>query len=257
MGYSIDTGVSGQGALFGRQSLLGLKGGFGTITFGRQYTPIYQNSPTYDPFVDALAGDTSRLFNYGGVRLNNSIVYSYATSGFTGTLQYGLGEVAGNASAGSAFTASGRYANGPIDVVLTYDNTKDATGNVSGKSTLLGGNYNFGPVKLYATYQWNNDSTASVAGAPVAGAKENVGLIGLTAPLGKGTLKFSYIKLTDKTNANADANQIALGYVSVLAPTASMARSEKTQEEEATSPKAHAPPPSKHRAVHQRRPFGQ
>ena len=39
-GFNLDDGTQAQGGrLFGRQAWVGLNGGFGTVKFGRQYTP--------------------------------------------------------------------------------------------------------------------------------------------------------------------------------------------------------------------------
>lgn len=219
-GFSADTGVLGQGGLlFGRQAWVGLKGGFGVVTFGRQNSFVYANSPTFDPFIDALAGDTSRLFNYAAfARTNNSINYSYATAnGIRAELQYGLGEVAGNTSASSSLAFDVAYKSGPVDVILTHNRNKDATGNVTGKSTLIGGNYDFGMLKAYAAYQWNKDVSAGATAAVANGADLRVGLIGLRAPVGAaGTIMASYIRLTNKAAGNADASQAAIGYMHEL-----------------------------------------
>jgi predicted porin len=212
-GFAADNGTLAQGGrLFGRQSWLGLNGGFGSVRFGRQMTPVYASSVTFDPFVDALAGDSARLFNYSGSRIDNAISYNYDANGIRGQLMYGFGETAGNTSANRSIAALAGYKNGPIDVVLTYTGTNDATGNVTGKTTMLGGNYNFGPAAVYAAYAWNKDVVAP-SGAVAAGADSRNALLGVAVPFGAGTFKASWIKLSDKAVANADANQIAIGYV--------------------------------------------
>lgn len=212
-GFSGDTGAAGQGGLlFGRQAWLGLNGGFGNVKFGRQYTPVYMESATFDPFVDALAGDTSRMFSYSGVRINNAVSYNYDANGFRGQLMYGFGEQPGSLRASRSLAGLAGYKNGPVNVVLTYTGVNDATGNVTGKTTLLGGNYNFGPVAVYAAYAWNKDAVAPT-GAVLAGADSRNALLGVAVPFGAGTFKASYINVSDKTANNADANQIAIGYV--------------------------------------------
>lgn len=212
-GFAADNGTLGQGGrLFGRQAWLGVNGGFGSVRLGRQMTPVYANSITFDPFVDALAGDTGRLFNYSGARVDNALSYNYDANGIRAQLMYGFGETTGNTSANRTIAGFAGYKGGPVDVVLTYTGTNDATGNVTGKTTMLGGNYNFGPAAVYAAYAWNKDVVAP-SGAVAAGADTRNALLGVAVPFGAGTFKASYIKLSDKATANADANQIALGYV--------------------------------------------
>ena len=57
-GFGIDDGTLKQsGRLFGRHSWVGLKGDFGTVRFGRSWTPIYSLlTHTIDPFEDGMAG---------------------------------------------------------------------------------------------------------------------------------------------------------------------------------------------------------
>lgn len=212
-GFNADTGALGQGGLlFGRQAWVGLSSGFGTLKLGRQKTVVYDNAGVFDPFGNALAGDSARLFNYSGSRTNNVISYGYEGAGFRGQLQYGLGEVPGNNSGNRMVALAAGYKNGPIDVVVAHHRNNDVTGDNNGKTSLLGGNYNFGMVKAYAAYAWNKDVTATGVLAP--GADTRDALIGLTAPVGpSGTVIASYIRLWDKNIDNADASQAAIGYV--------------------------------------------
>lgn len=208
-GFSADTGALGQGGLlFGRHAWVGLTGGFGTVKIGRQILPVYDNADIFDPFADALAGDTARMFNYSGNRVDNSLSYAYAANGFKGQITYGLGEVAGNTSGKRTLAGFGSYSNGPVQAVLTYTSINDASGNDSAKTTLLGGNYNFGMLKLFGAYAWNKGlGTLDTRDA----------LIGLSAPVGSaGNFMASYIRKTDKFKSNADANQLAIGYTHEL-----------------------------------------
>jgi len=206
-GFSLDSGALGQGGrLFGRHAWVGLSSTLGAVKFGRQTTGVYANSDTFDPFWDALAGDSARMFNYSGSRTDNTLSYSYEANGFRGALQYGFGEVAGNNSASRTVAGWGGYKQGPMDVVLTYHNTNNASGSDSTKTTLLGGNYNFGPIQPHAAYAWNKGLSAAAADTRDA-------LLGIRAPVGKsGTFIASWIRKSNKTTANADATQVALGY---------------------------------------------
>jgi predicted porin len=203
-GFSTDTGAQASAtSLFNRQSFVGLTGGFGTVKLGRQMNSIYSNSGTFDPFGNALAGDTSRLLNYQGSRTDNTITYAYAASGFRGEVQYGLGEVAGNSSASRMVGGFVGYKNGPVDVVLTTQQTKNATNTDTQKVTLLGGNYDFGMAKAFLTVD-------KETGLGTVDLRHVV--VGLTAPIGAGKLIVSYIKRTDNATANKDASQAAIGY---------------------------------------------
>jgi predicted porin len=211
-GFNVDDGTQGQGRLFGRQAFVGLSGGFGSVKLGRQYNPIRGAAEAIDPFGLGLAGDLKRVFNVYGERADNTINYTTPNlSGFSGQFAYSFGEVAGSTSAGRQLGLSGSYANGPLFATLAYhyrDNSTDAlVDKGSAKSTLLGATYNFGVAKLHGGFAWNKGDT---------GVTDNVDsrdwMLGVSAPLGSGTVLASYIQHKDKLTDDADAKQWALGY---------------------------------------------
>jgi predicted porin len=205
-GFSNDTGALGQnGALFGRQSWVGLTGGFGTVKMGVQNTVVYANNSTFDPFANGLAGDSSRVFNFVGSRLGNMLTYNYtASNGLRGEVQYALGEVAGNQSANRTMAAYGGYKNGPIDAIIAYNKTTDALGIDSAKTTLIGGNYDFGFIKPYLAYAINKG---------VGTLNTRDALVGMRVPVGPtDTIIASWLLKTDKQNSNANTNQLGLGF---------------------------------------------
>ena len=204
-GFNLDTGASASAtSFFNRLSFVGLTGGFGTVKLGRQNNALYSNLGTFDPMGNALAGDSASLFQYSGSRNDNVISYNYSASGFRGEVQYGLGEVAGNSSANRMVGGFLGYKMGPLDVVLTYQDTKNVANTDSAKVTLLGGNYNFGVVKAFAAY-------STEKGLGTTDVRDL--LLGLTAPIGAaGTAMVSYIKEDDRRNANRDSSLIAVGY---------------------------------------------
>jgi predicted porin len=210
-GFNVDTGAQADSnRLFNRQAWIGLNGGFGTIKAGRQFTPVYANLATIDPFGDALAGDSARIFNteYEGSRFDNNLTYHYEASGIRSELQYSFGEVAGNSSANRAIGGFAGYKNGPLDAVLTYTKVNNATGTDDRRTWLLGGNYDFGVIKPYVAY-------ATVKGPASADVRD--WLLGLTSPVGAaGTVMASFAKKNNRAISNADAKQWAIGYAHAL-----------------------------------------
>lgn len=203
-GFNLDTGAQADTTrLFNRQSYVGFSGGFGTVKLGRQMNSVYSNSSTFDPFGDALAGDSARLLNYQGNRTDNAITYAYAASGFRGEVQYALGEVAGNNTASRTIGGFVGYKAGPIDVVLTSQNTRNATDTDSQKVTLLGGNYDFGIAKAFLSYDVERGFTP---------LDRRHMIVGAVVPMGAGSIKVSYIKRQDKAVIDADVQQYAIGY---------------------------------------------
>lgn len=209
-GFQADTGANASaGVLFNRQSYVGLSGGFGEIKLGRINTVVYSNASVFDPFGDTLAGDSARIFNYGGSRTDNTVNYSYnASNGVNGQLAYSFGEVAGNTPANRTVAGAIGYAAGPLAVVLTHQNTKNATGSDAAKTTLLGGNYNFGLLQPFAAYAINK-------GVGTLNTRDV--LLGLNINISPSdVIMTSLMHKYDKFADHRDATQIALGYSHAL-----------------------------------------
>lgn len=203
-GILADTGASGQGGLlFGRQAWVGLGGNFGTVTMGRQWASHFLAMDAVDPFDYGLAGAASNLVS-GPFRVNNSIKYTTPLmGGFSSEVMYGFGEVAGNTTAGRQIGLSVGYANGPILVQLAHSNAQNATGTNATKNTALVGSYDFHVAKAALAYNVTKDDAA---------VDNNDILVGVTVPFGASSLLASYIRKNDKSVANQDSDQIAIGY---------------------------------------------
>lgn len=205
-GFSIDTGAqSANGVLFNRQSYVSLAGGFGELKLGRIQTMVYSSAGVFDPFGDTLAGDSARLFNYGGSRTDNTVNYSFAAqNGLNGQLAWSAGEVAGDHKAGRTVAGALGYASGPIAIVLTHQSTINAAGSDTARTTLLGGNYDFGIVQPFVAYAVNRGA---------AGLDTRDGLVGVKIKIGPAdTLMASVIHKWDRAIDHADATQIAIGF---------------------------------------------
>lgn len=236
-GYKIDDGsLDSSNTLFNRQAFVGLKSKtMGTLTIGRQYNPLYNAmAQVADPFGAGYAGNIKNLFPTGGVntRVSNALVYSTPNwSGFSVDGLYALGEQPGDNTAGRQFSIGLNYSGMGLNVRLVHNNRNNDSAATStavgvqredGKNTLLAANYDFKVVKLFAAYEWDkglNSSPIPVANAyglktaPKPSTDANDALIGITAPLGSnGTLMASYMNKNDKTAANQDAHQWAIGY---------------------------------------------
>ncbi|WP_034293505.1 porin [Herbaspirillum sp. RV1423] len=205
-GFNADTGANATaGVLFNRMSYVSLAGGFGEVKLGRINTVVYSNAAVFDPFGDTLAGDSARIFNYGGSRTDNTVNYSYAAqNGINGQVAYSFGEVAGDNNANRTVAGAIGYAAGPASVVLTHQNTKNVTGSDASKTTLLGGNYNFGLLQPFVAYAINKG---------VGTLDTRDALLGLNINLGPNDVIMSSIMHKyDKFADHRDATQVALGY---------------------------------------------
>jgi predicted porin len=157
-GFSADKGSSTQNnTLFGRTTIVGLHGGFGTVTLGLQDTPYFTTlNVVVDPMRNGV-GRSNNLMAHSGYRARNSVLYrSNDLSGFSGDLMYSAGEVAGDNSAGRALGGSFGYSRAALNVRLAHHHRNNDTALLKNtedaKNTLLGANYNVGPAKAYFGY---------------------------------------------------------------------------------------------------------
>lgn len=226
-GFQADTGAMGQGGLlFGRQAYVGMKSNnVGTVTFGRQYSAVNTALCEIDPFGCGLAGTAENLMSggskavstggTGAARMSNTMKYATPTiSGFNGDVSYSFGEVAGNNRASSMIDGSIRYTNGPLTADIAYNEVNDATATHNGKVTFLGAKYDFGVVRLALGTAINKGSFT--ANANIVNPDSRDYLVGVSVPVGDGTILASYIKKLDKSGANNDVNQIGVGYTYAL-----------------------------------------
>ncbi|MFI4940051.1 MAG: porin [Burkholderiales bacterium] len=158
-----DTSLNGQ--LFNRQSNAGLSDAkLGTITFGRNYAPIYDVVVAYDPVQAAQLfspmGFSGSLGGGGGltedVRVDNSIKYKNAVGAINFGALYKFGGISGNNSAESAYALNVGYDDGVLGVQAAYQAFKD--GLKTGASAVAGDiaitNYDTSAYFIAAKYQF-------------------------------------------------------------------------------------------------------
>jgi predicted porin len=135
MGFAVDTGASGQGGtLFGRTSVVGLSNDWGKVAVGRQtdfaFTDLsaYTSASSYGFSTLVNNVHANNLDRTEGSRLINSVRYDTPSTlgGFKGSAIYGLGEQAGNYSAGQSWGLGGQYTGGPFVVGASYFQVKAA-----------------------------------------------------------------------------------------------------------------------------------
>lgn len=212
---------TGGNNFMGRQAFVGLSGGFGSVTLGRQYTPAFIVLTTVDPFGTGLAGQTTNLFDAtngpGNPRMNNSVIYSTPSmGGFTASVGAAAGETLGNWEQGRLLTASAVYSAGPLYVGGAYQRNETGNANPDKKLWNLGATYDFGVAKAHLMYQ------AVKNGAAPLYTNENDIMGGVSARFGASTVMASYIRHNDKSVGNRDANQIGVGYMYSLSKRTSL-----------------------------------
>ncbi|MDM0105499.1 porin [Variovorax sp. J22R24] len=262
------TAQGGGGLTFNRRATVSLSGAFGEVRLGRDYTPTFWNDTVFDPFGTNGVGtnliSTANGYNSGNasnsgftvnnqyVRSSNSIGYFLPPNlgGFYGQFMYAFNEKASldpgvliqpTIPAGAIFndSRSGRYiggrvgyANGPLDVAISYAETTLASQFYQGTTSKLdsgsiGASYDFGVVKLFGEYAKSDtkfDSSA-ITVANAFGIREpgaDGWLLGVTVPVGPGLIRAAYSAVDYKNTTpraqvfgleEPKASKWALGYV--------------------------------------------
>ena len=189
-------------ATFGRQSWVGVSGGFGELKLGKMWTPYDEvkgsGAAAFDANIFAPANGVWLSNNYQD-RPGNSIYYSTPNfSGFSAAASYSFGEnKTATVDAGSIVSANIQYAGGPLAVALSHQQEKATDAQTAAKFTQLNGSWDFRVVKLLAAYgQVRNGATALFVPAtgtpptvtPIAVSKSKEVQIGVDVPLGAVTL---------------------------------------------------------------------
>ena len=209
-----DTGSVDTTRFWGRRSTASLIGGFGEVRLGRDYTPTFWNMTIFDPFGTNGVGSSTNPAIYSGqtthTRADNSIGYFLpAMGGIYGQVMAAAGE--GNTAAKYVGGRIG-FAAGPINVAAAYGKQYAATasfpaGVVAGtgdfKTWNIAGSYDLGVARLMA--QYNKEKFGG------NNREADRYLLGVSVPLGQGTINASYVRVDQKNSSN-DVTQIALGY---------------------------------------------
>ncbi|MCO5396737.1 porin [Ralstonia soli] len=235
-GFAADTGLSQQGGrLFGRQAFVGLQNdSYGQLTFGRNYTSIFDALANFSPLSYATLYAPTVLLNGGNYREDNSVKYTAKFGPLTtwahwsfgvGTtvpqasssaLTYGgNGEVPGQGRRDSAYGAAAMYSTGPLAATIAYDQWNPSIGVSSGTAKKLGvaASYTFGQTKIMGGYRW----AQSKSPAEVVMVRDDLYWIGAnyqaTPALGL-SLEYSYDKLKNLFGNTSAPNPWQIAFIS-------------------------------------------
>jgi predicted porin len=212
-GFAADTGTSTQGGrLFGRQAYVGLTGGFGTVSAGRQYSPYYKAlGDMADPFEDGFAGQAMNIIA-ANRRMDNSVAYrTPVLAGWSAEVAYGAGEVAGDATRNRELSGSLTWAPGPLMVILTHHRREDPLLAQHVRNSGVVVRYTYGPFIGHAAFVHNRGTTGGNSGED-----SRDGLLGLTYKAGPHRVLVSVVQRDDRTAARRDARQFGVGYLYAL-----------------------------------------
>lgn len=248
--FLVDQGTypdgAGDNGIFSREAWVGLSSNsWGTLSFGRQYTPHFltfgMTDPTdlslgssYSPFFYPMPTGVNGEVDDSLVRHNNSVLYvSPRMAGFTVFAYAALGEETDNntgkpsSTDGNVYNLAVNYANGPLFVMgsilyqdysgqnltgkgYVLDNSSEAPGKPQteghGVYYNLGVTYDLGVTKLSGLFMYKDGlSTPQVPNFWVA-------QIGAATPMFGGRWSVSAAMLKNNTQEDADAYSFGTRY---------------------------------------------
>jgi predicted porin len=217
-----DTGAQGRNPtdpLFSKKATVGVSGGFGEVSIGRQANLLYLSTGMYNPFGLSLQFSPVMLQSWipaynrnvvGDSIWNNTILYSAPDfGGVRADAMYALGEAATNNGTNNV-GARVSYLNGPIAAALVAQQVKTGPGvtpAITKQTSYMGGaSYDLKAVKLFGEYYRTDAQGADI--------KTRTYELGASAPVGPGTALVSWSNNRSETRGGAGVirNLAALGY---------------------------------------------
>ena len=232
-------GVNLANNFWDRQIFAGLITPFGAVLAGRQYTPGYEISATFDTLQtqsSLAAGQVASLPSSFDIRLSNTIQYRAQVGGFSASAMVGAGE--NSATSGHFYGANAMYRGGGFAFGAGYNTRENERGAKSLTNVALGASAEFGVHKfsvLGATVKDDNPSglsgiaasvTSSVGAANalviqnafINGLRQDGRLLhgGYRLTLGANTIYAAYTQYDDRRASNADTKSFGVAYTYAL-----------------------------------------
>lgn len=235
-------GVNLGNSFFDRQIFVGLVTPFGAFTAGRQYTPGYLASASFDVMKteSSLAlGQLVAIPASFDIRVSNSLQYGLKLNGVTATAMYAAGEVAGKANAGRLLGVMAMYQGSGYSFGGGYNTRNNELGEKSLTTAVLGATLDVGPGTLSGQFSVIKDDhptnlsgisavlSANPATAPVAGLVQNAFIqgfrqdarlfqVGYRITSGVHAVTVAYNNMNDKRPFNADRASYGVAYTYAL-----------------------------------------
>ncbi len=206
-----DTGEAGRfGAdtFWARNAYVGLEGGFGTLTLGRNTTSLFVQTLLFNAFGDSF-GFSPAIRHYftsgtttGDTGWSDSVLYkSPSMGGLSGTLHAALGENNGGRNVGASLL----YFGGPFGAGFAYQKAEKGATVQDTTSWQLAASYTLGGgVKLFGQYgNVENDNTR---------VDYDILGLGLTAPVAGGVARVQWGQIDPSTGAKRTTLSLGYGY---------------------------------------------
>jgi predicted porin len=194
--FNADTGEAAS-PFWGGKSVVGLRGGFGTVTLGRDDNPaVKMVQEAADPWAGDTVAGNGNIYdgNIGSSRYSNAVTYRGRFGGF----EIGAQTTEGDGFDDRPFNLALAYRAGPLAMAVGHDNPGDA----DDQWTSVMARYAFGGwgvSGLYGTGTDRNDRDV------------DAWLVAMTAQLGAGQLRASY-GVRSNEGVSDDYKQFGVGY---------------------------------------------
>lgn len=205
--FNADTGADTTGGLrhWNGRSFVGMKGGFGQVVLGREYTTSFLgNQLQADPWGWDTVANNALITGLGGiakVRNDSSLTYNIAAGGFSFGAQIAEATDAINQFDSKPVNFNVGYRGGPLFAAFGYEKTGRDLGAGDEKMWSIVAQYDLGMVKPGFFYG---------RGDAVNGAEHKGWLLTATAPVGGGEFRASFGNL--KADDTTVSKQMGLGY---------------------------------------------
>ena len=219
--FGIDTGATGGyggNAFWGRDANVGLSGAFGTTVLGRNVSPLYLTTVTFNPFGESFGFSPSTRQYFAGAVVgdrswNNSVAY---TNNLRDPLRVHFvanarEDTAGVQDNGHNVGLSVSYLSGPFAVALAAEKIRNSALPVPAgfdrqRLVQASATYDFKLVRLYGQAGWVKTEAATHT-------RHLLFQMGAAVPIGQGLILAAY----GSSQAKTDSSQItdrtySLGY---------------------------------------------
>jgi predicted porin len=228
-------GVNLGSAFWDRQAFVGLVTPVGAFLAGRQYTPGFEISATFDAFGTqsaASAGQVGSLPAAIDIRLSNTLAWRAEIGGFVASAMVGAGE--GSSTAGRFTGAMAQYRAAGWSVGVGLNRRDNERGQASLQSLVAGASVALGPGRVYAMLTDIQDDNPSGVGSIAALVTPSVGPanaaliqnaftnalkqdarlihLGYRATFGVHTVYAGTTQYDDQRAANADTRSVGAAY---------------------------------------------
>ena len=230
-------GVNIRNGFWDRQAYVGLVTPVGAVLAGRQYTPAYEVTATFDTLgtqSSLSAGQVASFPASTEIRADNALQYRIVFGGLTASAMYALGGVTNNSSANRLGGVMAMYRAGPFAVGIGHNQRNNDIGQKSLQSTVVGASAQIGPGTLsgmYVSFKDDNPSgvsTLATSLAPAVGVAAAATLqqaytnalrqdgklmhVGYKMPVGPHTLYVAYSTFNDRRSFNADTSSYGAAF---------------------------------------------